>query len=268
MRTAIWRTGAAMSAAALVLAACNDADDGSVEETDGADAGAEVTDDTTPEDPPADDGADEDGTDDDTGDAGDDEDDDDSAEGGGDTLSPDEISALLLDEAEFPVEFEHFEAFADTEEGAAENLGTEEDLGLGDGAFGVNGGTWTNPDADAFDINMLQVGILDYESLPDDFDSEDLDFSGSDAEDLEELGLDELEDYEMDFESEEISYNGWEGALVRTSVEVGGEMIETESSNLTRIEGTTVLFVSATGEGQEYLEELADLQWDKYEAGR
>lgn len=261
MRTAIWKTGAAISAAALVLAACNDADDDSSIETDGADAGAEVTEDTTPEDPPADDDAGEGDLEDDSAD----EDEDDSPDEGGDSLSPEDISALLLDEGEFPVEFEHFEAFADTEDGAAEALGSDVDLGLGNGAFGTHTGIWANPESDAFDMHMLQVGILDYETMPEDFDSEDLDLSGSG---LEELGMEELEDYDMDIDSEEISYNGWEGAIVRTSVEVGGQTVETESSTLTRVEGTTVLYVSATGEGQEYLEEIADLQWEKYEAGR
>lgn len=262
MRSAHWRTAAVISAAVFVLAACDDADEQTSDGAEGTDT-TEVEE-TTPEEP-ADGADDEPGTDDGADDEPEDAGEDDSASNG-DTLSAEDISALLLEEGEFPVDFEQFDTFSDTEEGAAESMGTPEDLGLGDGAFGVNFGMWTNPESDMFDVHMIQVGIFDYETLPDDFDAEDLDFSN--PEDMEDLGVEELEDYEMDMDSEEISHNGWEGVTVRTSIEVGGETVETETSTLTRVDGTTVLYVSTTGEGQEYLEEVADLQWEKYEAGR
>lgn len=188
--------------------------------------------------------------------------------GGDESLSPEDISALLFEESEFPVDFERFESFADTGEGVAESPDIPADLGLGSGAAGTRTGTWTSAEEQALGVNMIHVTIADYEDTPADADSAELDFSDSDPEEMGGLEPDELDDYEIDFDSENFSHNGWEGTTFRATIEMGGTTIENESSTLTRTEGSTMLVVSTTGKGQQYLEEVADLQWAKYEAGR
>lgn len=246
------RWGAAMlSVSALMLTACSD----DAEDAPAADAPGEETQDAQ-------------------GDA---------AETGAAALSEEEITELLLTEDELPVEVEEFRAEetvsgdeampmsgADVEtcdelaEAMADPAALEEDATDDDVDMTVvaNQGTWN---LESGELGMLQTGIL---SSSDDVDTAEGYAIIQECEGETFTQEDEETGTSSEYSFEHLDHGEWEGLALSMTTEAAGQSIETELSALTHQNGADTLFITAVGEGQEHLEETADLQLEKYEAGR
>lgn len=278
---------ALLSISALMLAGCGD-DNGDDEQPEDTETAAEETDDTEDEDTGDDDAGDEEAVEEEPEEDPADEEDDDAEEPSGDLLSLDEIESMLLDEDEFPTEFDYFEAGEDLTEGtgsmgvptANQEISTCEELAelfqdaeglqqeLDDSAeeiemtSGMNIGMWgmdaQNPD----EMHMLQTGIISYEGAGDYTDYSLVQECEGEAFPMEDQGI------EMEMTLYYLEHNGWEGVEIAMSMEAEGQSVEMDMSILSRIDGNNEVMVMSMGEGDEYLEEVADLQWDKYESAR
>lgn len=272
----IWWGTAVLSVSALMLTACGDGgdDDAPAEET-----AAEETEETP---------GDEAGTTEDEAageDAAQDEEAEDDAESRA-ALSEDEIRELLLTEEEFPAEVEDFEAETDLAEGGAitmpdadavescEDLAemmqdpqsAEEYAESGeeiDVAGLFNTGMWNLETAEVEDLGMLQTGLMSYGGDRPDFE-----------EDYELIRECEGETFTMEDEGvqveasfEYLEYQDWEGMTVLMSTSFGEESVDFDMTIFSYEDGPNVLVVAAMGQGEDHLEELADLQLEKYEAG-
>lgn len=278
-KTRLWWGAAALSISALMLSACGDNDGEDTADTD--DTTAEETDETT-----ADEAAEEDTADED--DDGDSDDSDTSTDdaAGATALEEDEIRGLLLTEDELPVEVEQFESEMSLSEGEAltvpdadtvetcdelaemmqdpqlaEDLAESgEDVDIA-GLFSM--GMWNFESADPNELGMVQTGVMSHsEELTDHQDDyalirecEDETFT------IEEEGV------QMEMNFEYIEHGDWEGMRMLMSSSMDEMTFDMDMDILTYEDGTNVLFVGGTGEGKDYVEEIADLQLDKYEAG-
>ncbi|GAA1454161.1 hypothetical protein ACFP47_03490 [Nesterenkonia lacusekhoensis] len=174
----------------------------------------------------------------------------DAAETGAAALSEEEIAELLLTEDELPVEVEEFRA---------------EETVSGDEAMPMSG-------ADVETCDELAEAMADPAALEEDTADDDVDTADGYAIIQECEGEaftqeDEETGTSSEYSFEHLDHGEWEGLALSMATEAAGQSIETELSALTHQNGADTLFITAVGEGQEHLEETADLQLEKYEAG-
>lgn len=275
MKNRLWWGTAVLSVSALMLTACGD-DSGSDAPAEEAAAPAEEAEETT-----GDDAAEDDAPEDDVAETEDDE-----TETADTALSEDEILEVLLDEDEFPVDFEEFESEQDATGGEAmaipdsdavescdelaemmqdpQSLEEFEESGEEIEATAmVNAGMWNLESDELAGMSMLQAGVMSYGEEVTDFDEdyELIEECSGEVFTVEEQG------YETEVTFDYIEYGDWQGMDMQFSSDLGGEALEMDMRVLTYDDGANALVVAAMGEGQDYLEEVADLQLEKYETG-
>lgn len=270
-----WWGTAVLSISALMLTACGD-DNGNDAPAGETEAPAEETEET-----PGDDAAEEDAPEDDAAETEADE-----ADTADTALSEDEILEALLEEDEFPVDFEQFESEEDATGGEAiampdtdavqscdelaelmqdpQSLEDFEESGEEiDATALVNTGMWNLESDDPSAMSMLQASVMSYEGDLSDFqeDYELIEECSGEVFTIEEQG------YETELTFDYVEYGDWQGMDMQFSSDLGGEAMEMDMRVLTYEDGANALVVAAMGEGHDYLEEVADLQLEKYEAG-
>ncbi len=277
----IWWGTAVLSLSALMLTAC-DGDDGG-DDAPADEAPAEETEENgTTEETPEDEGDDEAPEDPDE-DAEPDEEDSEAADT---ALDEDDMRELLLTQDELPVEVEQFESDESLADGEAMTVpdsdvvetcdelaevmqdpqSAEDYAGSGEevdvaGLFSM--GMWNLEAQDPADMGMLQFGIM---SSEDDLADYEDDYDLIRECEGETFTMEE-EGAELEMSFEYIEYGEWEGMTMFMTTHMGEESVDFDMQILTYEDGPNALFVSAMGEGEEHLEELADLQLEKYEAG-
>ena len=258
-----------LSVSALMLTACGDDGDNGDDEANGDDTAAEETTEETAEDEEAE-------TDEDEADVDEPAEEDDAEEEGsdpfaGDVLTEEEITELLLTEDEFPVEFEQFmpeQSLSDsmplpdqdlisTCEEYAEYFQNPEALEA-EADVEVTGASNAGMFGEQMDPSMLQVAIMTYSD-----DAASADFRLIQECEGETFSSEVVEGQTMDVSFEYLTYQDWEGMSMLTST----SGIDTEVDMLVYQDGTTEILVMAMGEGEQYLEEVADLQLEKYQSG-
>lgn len=265
-----WWGTAVLSVSALMLTACGDGNgnDAAAEETA---APAEEAEETAGDDAAEDDASEDDAAEADTA---------------GTALSEDEVLELLLEEDEFPVDFEQFQSEEDVTGGEAiampdtgavqscdelaelmqdpESLEDFEESGEEiDATALVNAGMWNLESDDPSEMSMLQASVMSYDGDVSDFeeDYELIEECSGEVFTIEEQG------YETEVTFDYIEYGDWQGVDMQFSSDLGGEVLEMDMRVLTYDDGANALVVAAMGEGKDYLEEVADLQLEKYETG-
>ncbi|NLS11152.1 hypothetical protein HGQ17_14320 [Nesterenkonia sp. MY13] len=273
-----WWGTAVLSVSALMLTACGDDGDNGDDDANGDDTAAEETTEETTEDEEADeDEADvvEDDADEDAEEPVEEEEDAAEDEGGdgpfaGDVLSEEEISELLLTEDEFPVEFEDFmaeeslsEAMSMPDEGLINDCEEYAEYFQNPAAFEdshtdveVTGAANMGMYGDQADPSVLQVAIMSYSDPAAASDFDLIQECEGETFTNEEAGM------SIDMTFEYLTYEDWEGLSMVMSMEGMEQAIDI----LVYEDGNTEIMALTMGEGSEYLEELADLQLDKYES--
>lgn len=113
--------------------------------------------------------------------------------------------------------------------------------------------------------SLLQTGIMSSSEEIDTSDGYDLiqECEGETfTQEDEEMGMVNEHSFEH------LEHGDWEGMVLSSATSMGGEpAAEFDLSVLTLQDGANTLMVVSMGEGDDYLEETADLQLEKYEAG-
>lgn len=253
----IWPGGAALSAAALLLTACGSGQNG----------GAEAPAPETYQGP----------------------------EHAEEMLTDEQAEELTLSQDEFPVELEDFESmnFTDFSEEVAAEMAAQSSMpeiqscddladyaqdqaasegagSAGDEAEGVEGevagtmamGMWNLADLENF--SLLASIVASYEdSDPDEHQEHIAALRDCDGETVQLT----QDGFDFDVTFEHLAQGPWEGVSMTMVAEVEGESMQTDIGFLWLYTGVDGLVVMGMGEGTEHIEETAEAQLEKYEAG-